>query len=54
MFTNDRSGGTLTLGALPDGLTLTDTGKPIDGWYKDMRAQTGAGVICLPTRRWPS
>ena len=34
---NDRSGGTLTLGALPDGLTLTDTGKPIDGWYKDVQ-----------------
>lgn len=30
-------GGTLTLGALPDGLTLTDTGKPIDGWYKDVQ-----------------
>ena len=29
-------GGTLTLGALPDGLTLTATGKPIDGWYRDM------------------
>lgn len=28
-------GGTLTLGALPDGLTLTATEKPIDGWYKD-------------------
>lgn len=28
-------GGTLTLGALPDGLTLTATGKPIDGWYWD-------------------
>ena len=34
---NDRSGGTLTLGALPDGLTLTATGKPIDGWYKDVQ-----------------
>ena len=34
---NDRYGGTLTLGALPDGLTLTDTGKPIDGWYKDVQ-----------------
>ena len=29
-------GGTLTLGALPDGLTLTATGKPINGWYRDM------------------
>lgn len=29
-------GGMLTLGALPDGLTLTATGKPIDGWYRDM------------------
>ena len=28
-------GGTLTLGALPGGLTLTATGKPIDGWYRD-------------------
>ena len=34
---NDRYGGTLTLGALPDGLTLTATGKPIDGWYKDVQ-----------------
>ena len=34
---NDRSGGTLTLGALPDGLTLTDTGKPIDSWYQDVQ-----------------
>ncbi len=32
---NYGSGGTLTLGALPGGLTLTATGKPIDGWYKD-------------------
>ena len=40
---NDRSGGTLTLGALPDGLTLTATGKPIDGWYRD---RSGAA------RRW--
>lgn len=30
-------GGTLTLGALPDGLTLTATEKPIDGWYKDVQ-----------------
>lgn len=30
-------GGTLTLGALPDGLTLTATGKPINGWYKDVQ-----------------
>lgn len=29
-------GGTLTLGALPGGLTLTATGKPINGWYRDM------------------
>lgn len=36
-------GGTLTLGALPDGLTLTATGKPIDGWYRD---RSGAA------RRW--
>ncbi len=36
-------GGTLTLGALPDGLTLTATGKPIDGWYRD---RSGAN------RRW--
>ena len=28
-------GGTLTLGALPGGLTLTATEKPIDGWYRD-------------------
>ena len=34
---NNRSGSTLTLGALPDGLTLTATGKPIDGWYKDVQ-----------------
>lgn len=33
---NYGSGGTLTLGALPDGLTLTATGKPINGWYRDM------------------
>ena len=33
---NNGSGGTLMLGALPDGLTLTATGKPIDGWYRDM------------------
>ena len=32
---NYGSGGTLTLGALPDGPTLTATGKPIDGWYWD-------------------
>ena len=32
---NYGSGGTLTLGALPDGLTLTATGKPINGWYRD-------------------
>ena len=30
-------GGTLTLGALPGGLTLTATEKPIDGWYKDVQ-----------------
>lgn len=36
-------GGTLTLGALSDGLTLTATGKPIDGWYRD---RSGAA------RRW--
>ena len=36
-------GGTLTLGALPDGLTLTATGKPIDGWYRDMKGSN---------RRW--
>ena len=40
---NDRSGGTLTLGALPGGLTLTATGKPIDGWYRDMKGSN---------RRW--
>ena len=40
---NYGSGSTLTLGALPDGLTLTDTGKPIDGWYRDMKGST---------RRW--
>ena len=34
---NNGSGSTLTLGALPDGLTLTATGKPIDGWYKDVQ-----------------
>ena len=34
---NYGSGSTLTLGALPDGLTLTATGKPIDGWYKDVQ-----------------
>ena len=33
---NYDGGGTLTLGALPDGLTLTATGKPINGWYRDM------------------
>ena len=32
---NYGHGGTLTLGALPDGLTLTATGKPINGWYRD-------------------
>lgn len=36
-------GGTLTLGALPDGLTLTATGRPINGWYRD---RSGAN------RRW--
>lgn len=40
---NYGGGGTLTLGALPDGLTLTATGKPIDGWYRD---RSGAN------RRW--
>ena len=40
---NYGSGGTLTLGALSDGLTLTATGKPIDGWYRD---RSGAA------RRW--
>ena len=40
---NDRSGGTLTLGALSGGLTLTATGKPIDGWYRDMKGSN---------RRW--
>ena len=34
---NNGSGSTLTLGALPDGLTLTATGKPINGWYKDVQ-----------------
>ena len=34
---NHGYGGTLTLGALPGGLTLTATGKPIDGWYKDLQ-----------------
>ena len=34
---NYGSGSTLTLGALPGGLTLTATGKPIDGWYKDVQ-----------------
>ena len=33
---NNGSGGTLTLGALPGGLTLPTTRKPIDGWYWDM------------------
>lgn len=27
--------GTATIGAVPSGLTLTATGKPIDGWYED-------------------
>ncbi len=27
--------GTVTIGAVPSGLTLTATGKPIDGWYED-------------------
>ena len=36
---NNGSGSTLTLGALPDGLTLTATGKPIDGWYWDKRGK---------------
>lgn len=40
---NYGSGGTLTLSALPDGLTLTATGKPINGWYRDM-----SGI----NRRW--
>ena len=38
-------GGTLTLGALPGGLTLTATEKPIDGWYRD-KACTGQKQRC--------